>query len=89
LTMSYFPQSAQTLTYTVNGHTLTFPWPYANDTAGATGPTYVSQSVALPVPLADVVAGTNTVRLSTSDNSGVDTANFDLILQGAGGVVLP
>ncbi|MGH3494843.1 MAG: hypothetical protein ACRDQ1_16625, partial [Sciscionella sp.] len=46
LTLSYFPNSEQALTYSVNGNpALQFPWPYGN------GPLYVSQSVALPVPL--------------------------------------
>jgi hypothetical protein len=89
LELTYFPQSAQTITYTINGHTLSFPWPYASDTAGASGPAFVSQSIAMPVPLADLVTGTNTVTVSTSDSNGVNTANYDLILAGAGGVVPP
>jgi hypothetical protein len=84
-TLSYYPLTAQTLTYSVNGNpALQFDWPYASKG------TYASESVALPVPLSDVIAGTNTITLSTSDTSnGVDLANMDLILQGAGGVVPP
>jgi hypothetical protein len=83
--LTYYPLSAQTLTYSVNGNPpLQFDWPY-----GDSG-TYASESVALPVPLADIVPGPNTVTLSRSDTgNGVDVANMDLILQGAGGIVAP
>src|SRR5689334_7983747 len=40
----------------------------------------------MPVPLSKLVDGTNTVQISTSDPGGVDTANYDLILVGAGGL---
>jgi hypothetical protein len=90
VTLTYWPLNAQTLTLSVNGNTpIQFPWPYANDTNSIVGPTWVSQSVALPVPLSEVRDGTNTITVSTSDGSGVATANYDLILQGAGGVVPP
>jgi hypothetical protein len=39
----------------------------------------------MPVSLADLRDGANVVVLRTSDPAGVATANFDLILQGAGG----
>ena len=74
LTMTYWPQNAQTITYSLNGNPpLQFAWPYGNSG------TYQSESVAMPIPLSEIVAGTNTVTLSTSDTgNGVNTANFDL-----------
>ena len=91
LTLTYWPENAQTLTYSVNGNPPhQFAWPYGNDTGGLHGPAYVSQSVGLPVPVSEVRDGTNTVVVSTSDSAnGVATANYDLILQGAGGIVSP
>jgi len=85
LELTYWPEAAQQLTYSVNGNAPhVFAWPFANT------PTYVSQTVAMPVPLAEVHDGTNTVTISTSDTAnGVTTANYDLILAGAGGVVTP
>jgi hypothetical protein len=61
-----------TVNYVVNGYahsasTNGLPW----------------EDLALPVPISDVVAGTNTVQLSTSVDSEFD--NIDLILVGAGG----
>jgi hypothetical protein len=90
VTLTYWPLNAQTLTLSVNGNApIQFPWPYANDTNSIVGPTWVSQSVAVPVPLSEVHNGTNTITMSTSDGSGVATGNYDLILQGAGGIVAP
>ena len=71
-----------TLTYSVNGNPPhAFPWAF-----GANSPTFESKTIAMPVPLSEVHDGTNTVTLSTSDTAnGVTTANYDLILAGAGG----
>jgi hypothetical protein len=86
LELTYWPQSQETLFYQVNGHPAhSFPWPF-----GPNGATYESQTVAMPVPLAEVHDGTNTVTLTTSDTgNGVDTANYDLILAAAGGIAQP
>jgi hypothetical protein len=90
ITLTYWPLNPQTLTYSVNGNPPhQFPWPYTNDTNSIVGPTWVSQSVALPVPLTEIHDGTNTITLSTTDTNGVATANYDLILAGAGGTVPP
>jgi hypothetical protein len=92
LCLSYYPTAALNINYSVNGNTpLTSPWPYANDTKAMVGPTYVSQSECLPVPLSEVRTGTNTITVwgSDADNSVTVTANYDLILQGAGGTVPP
>ena len=85
LELTYFPESDQSLTYSLNGNPPhIFAWPFGN------APTYQSQTIAMPVPLNEIHDGTNTVTLSTSDlANGVNTANFDLILAGAGGVVPP
>lgn len=70
------------LTYVVNGHSHTVAWPFA-DTRG-----YTWRSYAAPVPLSDVVSGTNNVNIYAADQPLV-IANVDLILAGAGGTVSP
>jgi len=41
----------------------------------------------VPVNLADVHSGTNTIQFKTTDATSI--ANVDLVLQGAGGIVGP
>jgi hypothetical protein len=62
----------------LNGHAIAtpaYPFPDAD--------TYVWRTIAVPVPLSDVVAGANQI---TFENAPGGFANVDLILQGAGGV---
>ena len=81
LELTYFPQHPQTLIYSVGRHrALRFAWPFGGQ------PTYVWQTIAVPVPLGDVHNGVNWLHLRTSDPAGVAVANLDLILRGAGGV---
>src|SRR5438093_9554686 len=47
-----------TLSYAVNGHAYTAPWPYPDSA------TYTWRSIALPVNLGDLVAGPNQVTIS-------------------------
>jgi hypothetical protein len=68
-----------TFTYAVNGHAHTAAWPYP-DTNGFTW-----RTLALPIPLGDLVAGTNTVSLSGTQEMAV--TNVNIVLAGAGGVV--
>jgi len=70
-----------TLTYVVNGHQLSMPWP-AN-----IGGYDQSAGLALPVPLADLLAGPNSV--SVKGDVPLAIANVDILLAGAGGTVGP
>lgn len=80
LEFTYWPEHRQAITYSLNGHAAQrFPWPFANQD------TFVSETAAMPVPLADLHDGENVLRLRTSDPAGVAIANIDLILRGAGG----
>jgi hypothetical protein len=80
LTLTYWPHSVSTLSYSVNGHAWhTQPWPFASDA------TFVSQTLGMPVPLSEVTTGTNTIQLTTSDPAGASVANLDLVMVGAGG----
>jgi hypothetical protein len=81
LEFNFWPHHQQTLTYSANGsEPQSTPWPFAvsDDTV------FASQTIALPVQLSQLHAGTNTFTLSTSDNDGTTIANIDLILVGAG-----
>jgi hypothetical protein len=77
----YAPSSPVSFTYSVNGHTHTAAWPFPDTTAVSW------RAVAFPVPLSDIVAGTNTLSISGSQTIGV--ANINLVLVGAGGKVAP
>jgi hypothetical protein len=61
----------------VNGHDISIPWPFPYDPSSM-------QTIALPVPLADLVAGDNQVMFSAGANAW-RVSNIDLILLGAGG----
>ncbi len=84
LEFTYWPEHRQAITYSLNGHAAhRFPWPFANQA------TFVSETAAMPVPLAELHDGGNVLRLRTSDPAGVSIANIDLILRGAGGLQPP
>lgn len=77
LVFNYYTFSSQPITGTFNGQPWSAPYP-------ADGVTFSPRTIAVPIPLADVVDGNNTV--SFTSNSGLfDVMNIDLILQGAGG----
>jgi hypothetical protein len=83
LEFNYFPTSTATIAASINSNKpVTFPWPTGFDT-------YASETAAISVPLSDLQPGNNTVDFTTGDSGGVDIANIDLILQGAGGIVDP
>jgi hypothetical protein len=85
LEMTYVPTATDTITYTINGHVNTFN--AASTVVSSYGlPTF---TIAMPVPVADIVPGINQIGLATSDPNTVVVANLDLILQGAGGIVPP
>jgi hypothetical protein len=81
LTLTYWAHNPQTLAYSVNGHAAhQLVWPFGSQA------TYVSQTVALPVILSELQQGNNVIQINTSDHEGVDIANIDLVLMGAGGI---
>ena len=67
----------------VNGHETSVPWPYADTLASN------SQTLAVVVPVADLIAGTNVVQLGADQQEVFD--NVDIVLGDVpGGVpVLP
>jgi hypothetical protein len=78
LTFNFFHDTAPSaITYVVNGHTHSVGWPYP-DTTGGTW-----RTLAVPVPLSEVVAGNNTVSITSDQQLAV--ANVDLVMVGAGG----
>jgi hypothetical protein len=84
LTFNFYPEGVAgiTLNVAVNGHAISVPWPYPDDTVDS------PRTIAIPVPLADVTTGNNTLTFS-SGNYNLDVMNIDLIMQGAAGVVSP
>ncbi len=75
----YHTTAPISLLYSANGNaTHTQLWPYLGNS------TYTPRTIALPVPLSELHAGTNTLSISGSDTLVI--ANVDLILAGAGGV---
>jgi hypothetical protein len=88
LTFNYYAENPVTLSYRVNNGTWQDkPWPF--------GPCYTqsafvlcgTKTLAVPVPLADVLAGDNLIQFKSSD--ATEISNVDLILVGAGGVHAP
>ncbi len=66
-----------TINLAVNGHSISTPWPYPDTQTGA-------RTLAVDVPLADLISGVNTVTFMTG-NYGLNVFNVDLLLKGAGG----
>jgi hypothetical protein len=71
------------VSFNLNGHGWhDNPWPY-----GFAAPLNVSHTIALPVPLTEVVEGDNKLQFKTAENKdGLTVANVDLVLVGAGGI---
>lgn len=67
----------------VNGNEIDTPWPFAQLNGETT------RTLAVPVPLADLVPGDNTLTFYGGSSYTEGVYNVDLILQGAGGVVQP
>jgi hypothetical protein len=73
----WFAYSEQVPTVSLNGNPIiATAWPFNSDT-------YSWRTIAVPVPLSEVVTGRNSISV-TGAPGGI--ANFDLILAGAGGV---
>ena len=86
LTFNYSSYNPVTISYRVNdGEWRDQPWPFG---ACYTQNNFVScgaKTIAVPVNLADVRSGTNTIQFKSDDATAI--ANVDLVLQGAGGIV--
>jgi hypothetical protein len=83
LEFTWYPREKDSITYSVNGNAPhTVAWPYGDTDL------YKSQTLAVPVPLTELVDGANQVQFTSTATSlgGVSLANFDLILVGAGGL---
>ncbi len=86
LTFNYSTYNPGTIGYRVNnGEWREQNWPFG---ACYTQNNFVScgaKTIAVPVNLADVQSGTNTIQFTSTDATAI--ANVDLVLQGAGGIV--
>ena|GEM_PF-985346 len=82
LTFNYYSQDEVTLSYQLNNNAWhSLPWPFPDNT------TYSWRALAVPLSLAELQAGTNTLHFKAS--GGTNLANVDVVLQGAGGIVAP
>jgi hypothetical protein len=80
LTFNFYTEQAfTTFYYSVNGHAHTYLWPYPYSL------TFSPMTIAIPTPLSDLSAGTNTVVISTDATYGLVVMNLDLILVGGYG----
>jgi len=80
LTLNYSTYDPVTLSYRFNGHVWhDAPWPF-----GACGGLCGAKTIALPVPLAEVIGGDNLLEIKVDNGAGI--SNVDLILVGAGGI---
>ena len=57
----------------MNGHTHATPWPYP-ETQG-----YTWRTLAVDIPITDLVAGTNQVTIGATDQA-IATSNVDIVL---------
>lgn len=88
LTFNYSSDDPVTLGYRVNGHGWhDTPWPfgacYAQNSVVSCG----AKTLAVPVPLTEVVPGANVVEFRSTSATAI--SNVDLILVGAGGIPNP
>jgi hypothetical protein len=81
VTLNYFATATSDIMYRVNGNAWqTMTWPFPDNA------TYVWRTIAMPVPLTEVHAGTNTLDLQVT-KGGATVANIDMVLVGAQGIV--
>ena len=77
----WFPDSQIVPSFSLNGHpVISTAWPFSG------GSTDTWRTIAVTVPLSEVVQGANTISVEQAPSSQGSIANFNLILQGAGGV---
>jgi hypothetical protein len=80
VTLNYFATDTSSIMYRLNGNAWhSMAWPFPENL------TYVWRTIALPVPLSEVRAGTNTLELQAT-KGGTTVANIDLVLIGANGI---
>ena len=80
LTLNYSTYDPVTLSYRFNGNAWhDAPWPF-----GTCGGLCGAKTIALPVPLAEVIGGDNLLEIKVDNGAGI--SNVDLILVGAGGI---
>jgi hypothetical protein len=82
LEFNFYSQAVIPLDVALNGNNLNIPWPYPDNTI------FSPRTIAIPVPLSDIVTGNNTLTFSAG-NYLFQVMNIDLILQGAGSLVNP
>ena len=86
VTFNYTTYNPVTISYRVNnGAWHDQPWPFG---ACYTQNDFVlcgAKTIAVPVDVADVQTGTNTIEFKSTDATAI--ANVDLVLQGAGGII--
>src|SRR5262249_13854408 len=73
LEFNFYSQAVIPLQVALNGHNLSVPWPYPDTT------TFSPRTIAIPVPLADVTSGDNTLTFSAG-NYLFQVSNINLIL---------
>jgi hypothetical protein len=85
LLFNFWTESSNALTfqYSINGHAHTQAWPYPDTQS------WTPRTLAVPVPLSDLVAGPNAITLTAAGNEYAEWANVNIALLGAGGVVQP
>lgn len=84
LTFVFEPQSENVPSVSINGNSyIATAWPF--HATSQSPDTYVNETIAVPVPLSEVVSGVNTVELKTADSAGTVFGSIDLILIGGGG----
>lgn len=82
LTFNYWAESAPfSFGYSVNGHSYSFPWPYADNVS------FSPRTIGIPLNLADLQVGTNTIGVTPT--ASLNIFNVDLIMQAAGGIIPP
>jgi hypothetical protein len=78
---NWFADDQTVPTISLNGHApISTAWPFSDSNS------YSWRTIAIQVPLREVVRGSNTITVARAHNPEGSIANFDLILQGAGGV---
>lgn len=78
LLFNFWSESAPlTFNYAINGHQHTFPWPYPDNLS------FSPKTIAIPLVLTDLQAGTN--NFSISPSAAANIADVNIALVGAGG----
>jgi hypothetical protein len=88
VTFNYFTSNPVTISYRLNNGTWhDQPWPFGACFAQGTITECGPKTMAVPVPVADVQSGTNTIQFKSTDAAVI--SNIDLVLPGAGASTSP